>query len=154
MANYDGPAIQVCHTVSSLACFLILFIILHGYLVAPEITSHSACSWYYSHPVPRCFCFYFYPRNKKLSRIPHAAILNYEEHPWLTRCVTCRWSLGSVLFLASWMAMMGPWTYIQHLTSGPRLPFTAAYFGSIALTLYFSLGVSSHQSDISYDSEY
>lgn len=37
--------------------------------------------------------------------------------------------------------MMGPWTYAQHLLSGPRLPFTAAYFGSITLTLYFSLGV-------------
>lgn len=31
---------------------------------------------------------------------------------------------------------------VQHLVSGPRLPFTAAYFGSIALTLFFSLGVS------------
>lgn len=31
---------------------------------------------------------------------------------------------------------------VQHLLSGPRLPFTAAYFGSIAFTLYFSLGVS------------
>jgi len=38
--------------------------------------------------------------------------------------------------------MMGPMTYAQHLISTPRLPFTAAYFGSIALTLYFSLGVS------------
>jgi hypothetical protein len=37
---------------------------------------------------------------------------------------------------------MGPITYAQHLMSTPRLPFTAAYFGSIALTLYFSLGVS------------
>jgi hypothetical protein len=37
---------------------------------------------------------------------------------------------------------MGPWAYIQHLVSTPRLPFTAGYFGSIALTLYFSLGVS------------
>ena len=39
--------------------------------------------------------------------------------------------------------MMGPWAYIQHLASAPRLPFTAAYFGSIALTLYFSLGLHS-----------
>jgi len=31
---------------------------------------------------------------------------------------------------------------VQHLFSGPRLPFTGAYFGSIALTLYFSIGVS------------
>jgi len=53
------------------------------------------------------------------------------------------WSLGSVLFLASWAAMMGPWTYVLHLISTPRLPFTAAYFGSIGLTLYFSLGLRS-----------
>ncbi len=52
-----------------------------------------------------------------------------------------RWSLGSALFLASWAAMMGPLNYVQHLISTPRLPFTATYFGSIALTLYFSLGV-------------
>jgi len=53
------------------------------------------------------------------------------------------WSMGSVLFLASWAVMMGPLQYVQHLLSGPRLPFTAAYFGSIALTLYFSLGLHS-----------
>lgn len=38
---------------------------------------------------------------------------------------------------------MGPIQYAKHLFSGPRLPFTAAYFGSIALTLYFAVGVSS-----------
>jgi len=53
------------------------------------------------------------------------------------------WSLGSALFLASWAVMMGPMTYFQHLISTPRLPFTAAYFGSIGLTLYFSLGLGS-----------
>ncbi|KAB2568732.1 Vesicle transport protein Got1/SFT2-like protein [Lasiodiplodia theobromae] len=53
------------------------------------------------------------------------------------------WTMGSVLFLASWAVMMGPMQYVQHLTSGPRLPFTATYFGSIALTLYFSLGLHS-----------
>ncbi|TQS38761.1 hypothetical protein Golomagni_00727, partial [Golovinomyces magnicellulatus] len=51
------------------------------------------------------------------------------------------WSLGSALFLASWAAMMGPWAYATHLLCRARLPFTAAYFGSIILTLYFSLGV-------------
>lgn len=68
--------------------------------------------------------------------------------------------MGSVLFLAAWGVLMGtlqpspfvqysthtqvtgPWAYIKHLTSGDRLPFTAAYFGSIALTLYFAIGVS------------
>ncbi|KAG9232172.1 Got1/Sft2-like family-domain-containing protein [Amylocarpus encephaloides] len=53
------------------------------------------------------------------------------------------WSLGSVLFLCSWGAMMGPMTYIRHLMSTPRLPFTGAYFGSIGLTLYFSLRLHS-----------
>lgn len=41
------------------------------------------------------------------------------------------------------MALMGPFVYMRHLISGSRLPFTAAYFGSIALTLYFAIGVSS-----------
>jgi len=52
-----------------------------------------------------------------------------------------RWSFGSVLFLASWAVLMGPVTYAKHLLSTPRLPFSAAYFGSIGLTLYFSIGV-------------
>lgn len=54
----------------------------------------------------------------------------------------CRWSVGSLLFLLSWAVLMGPFTYAKHLVSGSRLPFTAAYFGSIALTLYFAVGVS------------
>lgn len=53
-----------------------------------------------------------------------------------------RWTLGSILFLSSFAAVMGPWAYVQHLTSTPRLPFTAAYFGSLGLTIYFSIGVS------------
>ncbi|KAK4201238.1 Got1/Sft2-like family-domain-containing protein [Triangularia verruculosa] len=53
------------------------------------------------------------------------------------------WTLGSVLFLSSFAAVMGPWAYVQHLTSTPRLPFTAAYFGSLGLTIYFSIGLQS-----------
>lgn len=74
--------------------------------------------------------------------------------------------MGSLLFLVSWGVLMGPIQYskhasrsqrsyrffdcayadfwpppVQHLVSGPRLPFTAAYFGSIALTLFFSIKV-------------
>lgn len=52
--------------------------------------------------------------------------------------------MGSVLFLASWAVLMGPVQYVQHLISGPRLPFTAAYFGSITLTLVFAIKVSLH----------
>jgi hypothetical protein len=53
-----------------------------------------------------------------------------------------RWTLGSMLFLVSFAVMMGPWAYFRHLVSAERLPFTGIYFGSIGLTLYFSLGVS------------
>lgn len=49
--------------------------------------------------------------------------------------------MGSVLFLASWAVLMGPVTYARHLSSTPRLPFTAAYFGSIGLTLFFAIKV-------------
>ena len=38
--------------------------------------------------------------------------------------------------------MMGPLVYIKHLISEPRLPFTAAYFGSIGMTLFSAIGVS------------
>ncbi|KFG86552.1 hypothetical protein MANI_027946 [Metarhizium anisopliae] len=53
------------------------------------------------------------------------------------------WTVGSVLFLASFAAVMGPMNYVYHLLSAPRLPFTAAYFGSIAMTLVFSLKLHS-----------
>ncbi|KAJ0166793.1 Protein transport protein SFT2 [Colletotrichum tanaceti] len=53
------------------------------------------------------------------------------------------WTLGSLLFLASFAAVMGPMAYARHLISGTRLPFTAAYFGSLALSMYFSLGLRS-----------
>jgi hypothetical protein len=55
---------------------------------------------------------------------------------------TSRWSAGSILFLASWAGLMGPYQYAVHLISGPRLPFTAVYFGSIIMTVYFAAGVS------------
>jgi hypothetical protein len=53
------------------------------------------------------------------------------------------WTLGSILFLSSFAAIMGPWAYVQHLASTPRLPFTAAYFGSLGLTIYFAMGLHS-----------
>ncbi|PNY30052.1 Protein transport protein SFT2 [Tolypocladium capitatum] len=53
------------------------------------------------------------------------------------------WSVGSLLFLASFAAVMGPLNYVYHLLSAPRLPFTAAYFGSIVMTLVFALKLHS-----------
>ncbi|KAK8145279.1 protein transport protein sft2 [Beauveria asiatica] len=49
------------------------------------------------------------------------------------------WTVGSSLFLASFAAVMGPMNYVYHLLSTPRLPFTAAYFGSIIMTLIFAI---------------
>lgn len=56
--------------------------------------------------------------------------------------ILSRWSVGSGLFLASFAAVMGPMNYAKHLLSTPRLPFTAAYFGSITMTLVFAIKVS------------
>ncbi|KAF2686609.1 SFT2-domain-containing protein [Lentithecium fluviatile CBS 122367] len=53
------------------------------------------------------------------------------------------WSMGSILFLAAFAVMNGPKAFALHLASAPRLPFTAAYFGSIALTLFCSLKLHS-----------
>ncbi|KIW67420.1 hypothetical protein PV04_06678 [Phialophora macrospora] len=53
------------------------------------------------------------------------------------------WSVGSLMFLSSWAVLMGPMQYTMHLISGPRLPFTAAYFGSIIMTIYFAVGLHS-----------
>ncbi|KAF3939472.1 hypothetical protein ABW19_dt0205132 [Dactylella cylindrospora] len=53
------------------------------------------------------------------------------------------WTVGSCLFLSSWALMLGPVTYARHLLSPERLPFTGIYFGSIALTLYFAIGLQS-----------
>ncbi|KAF8474781.1 SFT2 domain protein [Kalaharituber pfeilii] len=53
------------------------------------------------------------------------------------------WSFGSLLFLASWAILQGPMTYARHLFSQQRLPFTAAYFGAIGGTLWFSIGLKS-----------
>lgn len=53
------------------------------------------------------------------------------------------WTMASLLFLSSWAVMMGPLVYLKHLLSTERLPFTGTYFGSIALTLYFAIGLRS-----------
>lgn len=53
------------------------------------------------------------------------------------------WSLGSLLFVISFGVLQGPLSYIMHLLSPQRLPFTITYFGSIIATLVFSLGMKS-----------
>ncbi|BFZ64800.1 Protein transport protein sft2 [Saitoella coloradoensis] len=53
------------------------------------------------------------------------------------------WTVGSLLFLSSFAALQGPISYLKHLFSGSRIPFTATYFTSMVLTIYFALGLQS-----------
>jgi hypothetical protein len=70
------------------------------------------------------------------------------SHPGLRLTRLYSWSVGSLMFLSSWAVLMGPMQYAMHLISGPRLPFTAAYFGSIIMTIYFAVGVSPLESSL------
>ncbi|KAL8291409.1 hypothetical protein RQP46_002387 [Phenoliferia psychrophenolica] len=48
-------------------------------------------------------------------------------------------SLGSILFMVGFAVLQGPLAHLKHILTAERLPFTGAYFGSLALTLYFAL---------------
>ncbi|GAA6001649.1 Sft2p [Rhodotorula paludigena] len=48
-------------------------------------------------------------------------------------------SLGSILFMTGFAVLQGPVAHIKHIFGTERLPFTAAYFGSLFLTLFFAL---------------
>ncbi|KAG2006064.1 hypothetical protein CC2G_002412 [Coprinopsis cinerea AmutBmut pab1-1] len=53
-------------------------------------------------------------------------------------------SLGSLLVMFGFSVLVGPINHLKHLISRERLPFSAVYFGSMGLTLYFSLGRHSY----------
>lgn len=53
------------------------------------------------------------------------------------------WTLGSLLFVISFGVLQGPASYLLHLISAERLPFSLAYFGSMIATMVFSLGMKS-----------
>ncbi|KTW27591.1 uncharacterized protein T551_03090 [Pneumocystis jirovecii RU7] len=59
------------------------------------------------------------------------------------RKVLLLWTIGNLFFLGSFSALQGPWTYIKHLFSMPRLPFTCIYLGSMFLTLFFIIKLKS-----------
>ncbi|GAA6022318.1 hypothetical protein JCM10207_003283 [Rhodosporidiobolus poonsookiae] len=48
-------------------------------------------------------------------------------------------SLGSILFMVGFAVLQGPLAHLKHIFSAERIPFTAAYFGSLFLTLFFAL---------------
>jgi len=53
-------------------------------------------------------------------------------------------SLGSVLVMFGFAVLVGPITHLKHLLSKERLPFSAAYIASLALTIYFSISAKSY----------
>ena len=53
-------------------------------------------------------------------------------------------SLGSLFTLGSFSFLWGPCNHIKHLFGKERLPFTSVYFGTLAATLYFALGLQSY----------
>ncbi|CAN0038177.1 unnamed protein product [Lampetra planeri] len=53
------------------------------------------------------------------------------------------YTMGSLFVISSFSLLWGPWSHVRHLCSSERLPFTAAYFGSMVFTLYFALWMQS-----------
>jgi len=41
--------------------------------------------------------------------------------------------------MVGFAVLQGPLAHLKHITSPERLPFSGAYFGSLALTLYFAI---------------
>jgi len=52
-------------------------------------------------------------------------------------------SMGSVFVMGSFSFLWGPVNHAKHLFNRERLPFTSVYIGSLALTLYFAMGLQS-----------
>ncbi|SMN21310.1 similar to Saccharomyces cerevisiae YBL102W SFT2 Non-essential tetra-spanning membrane protein found mostly in the late Golgi, can suppress some sed5 alleles [Maudiozyma saulgeensis] len=48
------------------------------------------------------------------------------------------WTMGSLLFVFAFGVLMGPMAYIKHLTSKDRIAFSAFFFGTCLMTLYFA----------------
>ncbi|XP_061197169.1 uncharacterized protein LOC133205382 [Saccostrea echinata] len=53
------------------------------------------------------------------------------------------YTLGSLFAISSFSFLWGPVHHIKHLFSVSRLPFTAAYLGTMLATIYFSVWVKS-----------
>ncbi|KAJ9104492.1 hypothetical protein QFC21_001988 [Naganishia friedmannii] len=73
---------------------------------------------------------------------PDPVQLSYEIVAFKPRKFVMAFTLGSLLFMAGFAVLQGPLNHLKHIMSKERLPFSIAYFGSLALTLYFSLGVA------------
>ncbi|KAL1925716.1 uncharacterized protein VTP21DRAFT_599 [Calcarisporiella thermophila] len=54
------------------------------------------------------------------------------------------YTVGSILCLASIALLRGPVAWARHMVSKERIPFSAAYLGSMAATLYFAVGARNY----------
>lgn len=52
-------------------------------------------------------------------------------------------TLGSLFLMGSFSLLWGPWEHAKHIFSRDRLPFTAAYLGTLIATLYSALSIQS-----------
>ncbi|KIO27807.1 hypothetical protein M407DRAFT_243258 [Tulasnella calospora MUT 4182] len=57
-------------------------------------------------------------------------------------------SLGSLLVMFGFAVLSGPINHLKHLVAPERLPFSAAYIGSLIATLYFSVVQQSYLGSI------
>ena len=48
------------------------------------------------------------------------------------------WTMGSLLFVLAFGVLMGPIAYFKHITSSDRILFSAFFFGTCLMTLYFA----------------
>ncbi|OZJ05407.1 hypothetical protein BZG36_01987 [Bifiguratus adelaidae] len=53
-------------------------------------------------------------------------------------------TLGSILMLISVFLLNGPYNQLMHMISRQRIPFTIAYVGSMAFTLWASIGLRNY----------
>ena len=53
-------------------------------------------------------------------------------------------TMSSVMFMASFGLLKGPMAHLRSMLAPDRLPFTGAYVGSMALTLYAALVIRSY----------
>lgn len=53
-------------------------------------------------------------------------------------------SILQILFMVAFAVLSGPTAHLKHIFTAERLPFTAAYFGSLIATLFFALVVRFH----------
>ncbi|KAJ3146117.1 Vesicle transport protein [Geranomyces variabilis] len=54
------------------------------------------------------------------------------------------YTMGSILSLTSFALLQGPRSFLIHIFTKERLPFTAAYLGSMVATLYFAVGQNAY----------